>query len=259
MPRWTLELDLFDLPPMPSPTDSGDERELPDASDAVALMGQAYGWSRLDDEIPEYGQVWLWDRYFAHSLFAMGEGSIEAQALKEALELWSVNLSAKLFQPREHLMRKGHLTVCEALQWRDDGSDAGQAHAGPVQGEQAGAEKAEGKATGSDHDVPSGAPRKRLSVVLEVEGKAGELPSIIEVQAPRSARERFWTVIALAQYFIDTNDLFARELPIHVLAMRKFHADIAAPHTTTARDDSPFYAIQKALEYFQKANRGTVQ
>jgi hypothetical protein len=47
--------------------------------------------------------------------------------------------------------------------------------------------------------------------------------------------------------------MFARELAIHLLAFRKYHADINLPQTAAVAEEAPFYAIQKAMEYFQSA------
>ncbi|WP_019626440.1 hypothetical protein [Thioalkalivibrio sp. ALJT] len=178
-------------------------------------------------ELPEYGQVWVWDILYAQQLFALGEVQA-AQELKEALELWAVNMSSKVFQPHGHILAKGYLDLSEEL------------------------ELVNGDA------VPALNPADR-QVVVSVDGQAGQLPDVHVTPDDLDAAERKALVLGLGQYFNFENPMFARELPIHVLAMRKYHADINLPHTREALDEAPFFAIQKAMEYFQAANQGTVQ
>lgn len=172
-------------------------------------------------ELPEYGQVWVWDMLYAQQLQILGEHPLAAD-VKEALELWAVNMSSKVFQPHEHIRSKGHLQLHDALQL-----------------------------------VPFQSATERLAqaqiVHMEVTGAQGEMPAI-QVQ-PQAVPEdlRYWLVLAMAQYFIDQNELFGRELPIHILAFRKYHADINLPHTPAAAEEAPLFAIQKAMEYFQSA------
>lgn len=180
-----------------------------------------------EGELPEYGQVWVWDILYARQLFALGEVQA-AQDLKETLELWAVNMSSKVFQPHGHILSKGYLDLSENLQL----------------------------VTGDD--IPAAAEGAR-QVVVSVDGQAGQLPDVVVSPESLTAEERQDLVLGLGQYFNFENPMFARELPIHVLAMRKYYADINLPHTQIALDEAPFFAIQKAMEYFQAANQGTVQ
>jgi len=174
----------------------------------------------VEGDLPEYGQVWVWDMLYAQQLFAMGEAPL-ADDLKETLELWAVNMSSKVFQPLDHVRSKGHLRLSDQLELAD---------------------AAPGKARAGDQEI-----------ILRVEGAGGALPSIRVSPDILPAEARYWLVLAVAQYFIDWNPMFARELPIHVLAFRKYHADVNLPQAPAAAEEAPFYAIQKALEYFQSA------
>lgn len=175
-----------------------------------------------DGELPEYGQVWVWDMLYAQQLFAMGEGA-SADETREALELWAVNMSSKIFQPHDHIRLKGHLQITDDLEF-------------------VAPEVSEGVSEGSIQ-----------AITLRVEGAGGDLPSIRVSPDILPSDARHWLILAVAQYFVDQNPLFARELPIHVLAFRKYHADINRPETPAAAEEAPFYAIQKAMEYFQSA------
>lgn len=180
-----------------------------------------------EGELPEYGQVWVWDLLYARQLFALGDTQA-AHELKETLELWAVNMSSKVFQPHGHILAKGYLDLSEDLELVTD-------------------------------DDARLAPDGGREIVVNVSGQAGQLPDIAVEPDALEAAERSALVLALAQYFNFENPMFARELPIHVLAMRKYHADMNPPHSQEAMEEAPFFAIQKAMEYFQAANQGTVQ
>jgi hypothetical protein len=177
---------------------------------------------QTDGELPEYGQVWVWDMLYAQQLFALADHPLAGE-LRELLELWAVNMSSKVFQPWDHIRLKGHLRLSKDLELVRPES------------------------------VPTADPETVQEVVLEIEGTADGLPRIRVSPDILPAETRFWLVLALAQYFIANNDLFGRELPIHLLAFRKYHADINLPETAAAAEEAPFYAIQKAMEYFQSA------
>lgn len=174
-------------------------------------------------ELPEYGQVWVWDMLYARIMHALA-GRPEAAQLRELLELWAVNMSSKIYQPYEHVRAKGHTHIDERLRL------------------------AEAPAPGA------------LVFEVSVRGGAEALPAV-QLQDPEGAeaRHRAAVAVALGQYFIEHNKLFAKELPLHVLAFRKYYTDLRGPEDATSIDEAPLYAIQKALEYFNSVARGTMQ
>jgi hypothetical protein len=175
-----------------------------------------------EGELPEFGQVWVWDMVYAQMMHALA-GRPAGDDLKETLDLWAVNMSSKIYQPFDHIKLKGHLRLRGGL--------------------------AIGKP-----------PVETESFVVEVSGGAEEMPSVaLEITEALTDEQRAAAVLALAQYFIDRNELFAKELPIHILALRKYYADVRLPEEAQSVDEAPLYAIQKALEYFNSVANGTMQ
>jgi hypothetical protein len=173
-------------------------------------------------DLPEYGQVWVWDMLLAQMLFELG-GDVAAEELKEILDLWAVNMSSKIHQPYEHIRSKGHTVIHKEL------SVGEVAHPGQ-------------------------------QITMEVTGSAQEMPTVtVHYPDSLSAREKAMAVIALAQYFIDRNELFAKELPIHVLAFRKYYSDVRTHTEAESVEEAPLFAIQKALEYYNSVAGGTMQ
>lgn len=171
------------------------------------------------DELPEYGQVWIWDMFYAQTAHALA-GTTALHELREDLELWGVNMSSKIFQPFDHIRSKGHLSLREGfvLDASADGDEV---------------------------------------VSLAVTAQPKEMPQV-EIRAGQALAPelRAAAVVALAQYFIDQNELFAKELPLHILAFRKFYGDVAPESDPASVESAPMFAIQKALEYFNSASQG---
>lgn len=193
--------------------------KLPNTIDSEAIRVEVL---EQGDELPEYGQVWIWDMVLAQVLNHLGQAE-EAEKLKEILDLWAVNMSSKVHQPYEHVRSKGHTVMHEALQL---------------------------------------APVEDDSVLLrvDVEGRSGELPQATVVYPKQDVpAQAMYAVIALAQFFIDKNPLFAKELPIHILAFRKYYADVNSHHSPSSVEEAPMFAIQKALEYFNSVAQGQAQ
>jgi hypothetical protein len=171
------------------------------------------------DELPEYGQVWIWDMFYAQTAHALADTEA-LHALREDLELWGVNMSTKVFQPYEHIRSKGHLELREGFAL-DPAAD-GEAHVSLA-------------VTAEPKELP------------QVEQRAGDqLPAELRAAA----------VVALAQHFIEANELFAKELPLHILAFRKYYGDVNPPSDPASVEEAPMFAIQKALEYFNSVAQG---
>lgn len=179
----------------------------------VSLRGEG-------DQLPEYGQVWIWNMVYAQTLHAIAD-TAAGQRLREDLELWAVNMSSKVFQPMAHIKAKGHLMLRPELLLVDSLS------------------------------VPD-------TLTFRIAAAAKEMPKVVIV-APDElpAETRAAAVVALGQYFINQNELFTKELPLHILAFRKFYGDILPERDPNSVDDAPLFAIQKALEYFNSVATGT--
>lgn len=168
----------------------------------------------LEGEVAEYLQIWIWDLFYARVLHAIADTS-EAEELRERLDVWAVNMSTKIYQPFDHIRAKGHLTIDPAI-------EIGEPH-------------------------PPGP-----TVEVTIEGGGEQMPTLdVGFPPDLSTRRKAASVTALAQYFIGANELFAKELPVHVLAFRKYYADIQPPTDPESVEAAPLHAMQKALEFFQ--------
>jgi len=59
------------------------------------------------------------------------------------------------------------------------------------------------------------------------------------------------SVVALAQHFLSVNTNFFRELPMHVLAMRKYYMDEKPFTDQESISEAPAFAFNTALKFYQ--------
>jgi hypothetical protein len=166
-------------------------------------------------ELPEHEQIWVFDLYYAKTLHELP--SEAASTLREDLETWAVQFSSKVFMPLSKILEAGLERI--------------------------------------DRDLTLLREDYRLTdriYTVDVERTEGEWPVIrTHLPEPPSAAERQASVKGLGQFFFLKNKLFRRELPIHLLALRKFYIDGIPPDDPRSMVEGPLYALNKAMEYYQ--------
>ncbi|HQU15857.1 MAG: hypothetical protein B7Z66_03190 [Chromatiales bacterium 21-64-14] len=167
------------------------------------------------DELAEFEQVWVWDLYYAKTLYELGDSAV-AMDLRESLDGWAVQMASKAFLP----MRKI---------------------------EQAGLHRLHPDLTVTTAPALDGEVYR-----VEVARPEGEWP-LIHTQGPEpgAAQRKAYSVIALAEYFFLKNKLFRREVALHVLAFRKYYTDGRAHTEPVSMVEAPLFAVNKALEFFE--------
>lgn len=171
-----------------------------------------------EGELPEYLQIWVWDQYYANVLHVLGDNEVTAQ-LRKTLDEWAGGVVGSVFAPEHKLRGEGLLSIDTSMRIVNElPGDTGEVY----RIELAPAD-------------PDQWPEIRVDSSLE-----------------RSANRFAVSVIALAQHFQQQNSNFARELPIHVLAMRKFYADETPLSARESLMEAPLYALNKAMKFFQE-------
>lgn len=174
-----------------------------------------------DGPIAEHEQVWLWDLYCAHTLFELGTDAASGQ-LQERLTEWAVNAAGKAFSSTDELRQARVFAIDPALALSDK-IDASSA---------------------------------RL-IEIAIEPQPQFWPGIrVTVPDGLDADRQAASVIALAQYFLQSNPLFVRELPIHILALKKFYADTLPATDPASVEQAPAFALNKAFQFYQDLSQG---
>lgn len=170
-----------------------------------------------EGELPEFLQIWIWDLYYASTLHALGEDPA-AGHLRETLEGWAGTVIGNILDPEQKFREKGLLSIDVDLKLIDGMGEA----------------LTEVYSVETEENPESGWPDIRVAS-----------------SRTRSPNRMAYSPIALAQYFLDQNVLFAKELPLHILSMRKYYDEQRAPAEDVSRMEAPLFAINKAMKFFQ--------
>jgi len=169
----------------------------------------------------EHEQIWVWDVFYASMLHVLS-GQGQADELREHLDSWAVQMASKVYIPADKVQEAGLTRIRQDLELVSD--------PGAI--------------------APAG------MFALEVTPAESGWPEVkIAGSDDGTAAQAAAAVVALAQHFLDTNPLFIRELPIHLLSLRKFYTDVMAPGDARSVQEAPVYALSKALEYYKDAGK----
>ena len=171
----------------------------------------------VDGELPEHEQIWVWDVYFASVLYELSDPELVID-FKETIDAWAVKTSSKVFLPDWKIDDYDMRVIDETLKLEADSDE----------------------------------PLTDEVFNIGVEREEGTWPGIV-TQAPdnETLDRKMASVVALAQYFINKNKLFFRELPIHVLAMRKYYIDDVSYDQVESINGAAVYALNKAMAYYE--------
>ena len=171
--------------------------------------------------LPEHEQIWVWGLCYAQILNQLGEISV-ADQLRETLDGWAVQMASKMFLPLPKIHGAGLLVIDPALSVTDQRDVL-----------------TENECTLSTHIVPG---RDWPGIQLQT-------PDVL------TAARRADLAVGLAQYFLLQNKLFLKELPVHLMAYRKFYTDVMPPGDPASREQAPLYALSKSLELYESMRK----
>ncbi len=171
--------------------------------------------------LPEHEQIWAWGLCYAQILNQLGETPV-ADQLRETLDGWAVQMASKMFLPLPKIHAAGLLVIDSSLSVTDQ------------------------------RDVLT-----EDECVLSTRIVPGRDWPGIQLQTPDmlAAARRADLVVGLAQYFLLQNKLFLKELPVHLMAYRKFYTDVMPPGDPGSQEQAPLYALNKSLELYDSMRR----
>jgi hypothetical protein len=171
--------------------------------------------------LAEHEQIWVWGLGYALCLHQLGDGESGRQ-LRETLDGWAVQMASKMFLPLAKIHQAGLLVIDPDLSVTD---------------------------------------RRDLAVedgcVLRTRSVAGRDWPGIELETPDALSDarRSDLILGLAQYYLLQNKLFLKELPVHLLAYRKFYTDHMPITDPAGLEQAPLFALNKSLELYENMRR----
>jgi len=169
----------------------------------------------METPIQENEHIWVWDHYFAYVLNLISEND-ESIELMDTLTNWSQSFANNMALSFEELSKNNSLELSQNIQVVSDIEDCKQLY------------------------------------FIEISPQEGYWPNVhiksSEDATPENLRD---SVIALAEFFLIHNQHFYRELPLHMLAMRKFYRDELPYSDETSIKQAPAFAFDTAFNFFQ--------
>lgn len=164
--------------------------------------------------------AWVWSLYYAKTLYILGNGTI-SEGLKSHLEKWAEPLAAGLGFPLQMSEEMGLQVLDKEMQLTD-------------------------KILKTDGDV----------YLLEVYQKKNNWPYIQTSQSTRGFQNRLaYSVLALGQHFINKNRDFIREIPLHILSMRKYYREMRSFTDMKSTLEAPVFAIKESMGMFDDLSK----
>jgi len=159
--------------------------------------------------------IWVWDHYFSFILNKMNNAQ-KANELINSLSEWAKDFCQYITQTFDSLEQKDLLRISKEM------------NIVPVL---------------QEYD---------MSILLEITEKPDHWPDIqIQIPEQTSTETLRDSVLALAQFYLTNNSNFYRELPLHIVAMRKFYETESSFSDTNSIQQAPAYAFDTATKFYQ--------
>jgi len=170
----------------------------------------------IEPPIAEHEHIWIWDHYFSLVLNRLSDNGDHAQQLLDQISEWAIGFANKMYSPINELHAEGALKIDKKI-------------------------RLEKSLDGQDEII-----------MLEITSQIGSWPTVHAKIADDTSAEKLTTsVLALAQYFLGNNTNFFRELPMHVLGMRKYYTDEIPFTSEESIAGAPAFSFNLALKFYQ--------
>lgn len=173
-----------------------------------------------EEKTAEHEHIWIWDHYYSLVMHRLTDQTIKDK-LDQTMSTWASAIAPKLFNTLSELREQNALVLDQSL------------------------------------TLLRSTDQCESFFVIETVAQENSWPAV-NVKLPDDAAQTrlAYSVVALAQYFLQHNPLFFRELPLHVLAMRKYYREQKPSSDETSIAEAPAFALQTAMKFFNDMSAG---
>ena len=174
----------------------------------------------IETPLNDHESIWVWDHFFSYALHQLSD-SPASEELLETMSHWAIKITPHLALSLDEFRTNNDFVLSDNIRLSSS--------------------------------LPSPSIDKPLEeTLIEATSQENQWPNIHIRLAPNASDESIQTsVMALGQFFLNTHPNFYRELPLHVLAMRKFYQNHLPYHDEESLEQAPTFAVNMALQ-FQK-------
>lgn len=170
---------------------------------------------QITQPLQEHEHIWVWDHYFSLVMHKLGNSS-EAENLLRIMSEWASGFANKMYSPINELHADNALVIDHNLRIDSVIIDSDEAF------------------------------------FIETSPMENGWPSVtVKIAEDPSTNRLAFSAIALAQHFLKINTNFFRELPMHILAMRKYYVDHQSYSQESSVHEAPAFAFNTAMKFYQ--------
>lgn len=170
----------------------------------------------MEVPVQENEHIWIWDHYFAYALNMISENK-ESTELMNILSEWSKDFATKMTLSYDELSKNNLLSLSQNIQITSHLENCSQLY------------------------------------FIEISPQEGYWPNVhIKIPDDANPEDLRDSVIALAEYFLIQNKHFYRDLPLHMLSMRKFYQDEIPFNDEVSITQAPAFAFDTAFKFMQR-------
>ncbi|MDH5256964.1 MAG: hypothetical protein OEX07_03120 [Gammaproteobacteria bacterium] len=170
----------------------------------------------IESPIAEHEHIWIWDHYFSLVLNRLSKDNESSQQLLDQMSEWAVGFANKMYAPINELHAEGALKIDKDIHIEKTLIDCNEIF------------------------------------MIEISSKADSWPTVhAKISDEASPEKLTCSVISLAQYFLNNNTNFFRELPMHILGMRKYYNDEMPFTSEESIAGAPAFSFNLALKFYQ--------
>ncbi|MDH5216438.1 MAG: hypothetical protein OEX19_01985 [Gammaproteobacteria bacterium] len=174
---------------------------------------------RIEGTVAEHEQIWIWEHFFCMAINTLGK-STEADRLLLTLGTWARE-TTRIMQNQAKTLEHGLIPpINQEISLHSNPDDMNEVY------------------------------------FIETQSIEGSWPSV-RIRLPDffTPQRLENSVIGLAQHFLNENELFYRELPLHILLIQKFFTETLPFTARESVTQAPAFAMNTALEFFSPTQK----
>jgi len=170
---------------------------------------------QITQALQEHEHIWVWDHFFSLVMHKLSDKP-EAENLLKIMSEWSTGFANKMYAPINELHADNALIIDPNMRIEFVVIDNDEMY------------------------------------VIETTDNPEHWPSVnVKIPDDFNANRLAFATLALAQHFLKINTTFFRELPMHVLAMRKYYIDEKNYNDEASIPEAPAFAFNTALKFYK--------
>lgn len=169
----------------------------------------------ISPPLQDHEKIWVWDHYFSYVLHHLSQN--EAAELLDIAAKWAIDFTPQMTRTFADLSNSPLFEILP------------------------------------DCHLVAKLDHPQQEMLIEATSQSGQWPNVhIRLDKQATLEGLQYSVVALAQFFLTTHAAFYRELPLHILAMRKYYQSQLSYEAKDSIMQAPAFALSMAEKFQQQ-------